>query len=124
MKRMISLTALCISLVALLSCNKEEPYPIAREITKFEVSEDSVGINDLVEIFYETSEAVNVTVIGMGWNLSGGEYLYPNPVTHTPKYWKAPETPGSYELSVSVRSSNRDFDFEYLAEETVSIVVH
>lgn len=78
MRKLVNLFGIILAIsIALISCEKDDSDPIPKKIISFEVSPDSVEVNGLVEIDFETSNAANVGY-STGWGKEGGEFLYTN----------------------------------------------
>ncbi len=93
--------------MVLLSCKKEEVEYVPLKILEFSVSPDSVKTGGFVEIHFEFERGSEPGMTS-GWKKDDGEYLYKNPYNFQPNFWKAPENPGYYNLSVRLTSGDVD----------------
>jgi hypothetical protein len=123
MKKLIHFSAFLLVCSALLwSCHKDETIPLPPVINTFSVSPDSIPGNGIVAIEFDFDRPIHMAY-GIKWESDGGEFLYKNsPLMGFPAYWKAPETPGEYNLSVIIKSTAENL--VNTVGDTVKVVVY
>ena len=102
-----SLTLILAFLIAFWSCKKEEVEYVPLKIIEFSVSPDSVETGGFVEIHFEFDRGSESGMVS-GWKKDAGEYLYEYSLGSHPSFWKAPDIPGNYNLSVHLASGEVD----------------
>ena len=123
MKKLIHFSAfLLICSVLLGSCHQEEKIFLPAVINKFSIHPDSIPVNGIVTIEFDFDRPVQMAY-GIHWEGGGGEFLYKgSPLMGFPAYWKAPENPGDYNLSVTIRSTAENMI--NTVGDTVKVVVY
>jgi len=123
MKKLVHFSAcLLVCSVLIASCHKDEAIPVPPVLNNFSVHPDSIPGNGIVTIEFDFTKPVNMAY-GIQWKSDGGEFLYnfSLPVTR-PAYWKAPESPGEYNLSVIINSTAENLI--NTVGDTVKVVVY